>query len=268
MIYTNMHTHTDFSDGADTVEANVRRAIELGMPSLGISDHCYTYFDTSYCVQADRLPEYKAEVKRIKELYRGQIDVYLGIELDGFARLPDRADYDYIIGDAHYVETPDGYRAVDLDKNDFRDISRTYFGGDTVAMAVSYYRSYAETVCPMKPDILGHIDLITKYSLVDESDSRYVKAATEALEAALAVTPVIELNTGAISRGYRCDPYPAVFILDEIKRLGGRILLSSDSHAAKDLTCWFDRAEELLLSRGIKSAVIYKNGKFEEVGIV
>lgn len=268
MLYTNMHTHTVFSDGADTAEANVKRAIELGMPSLGISDHCYTYFDTSYCVQAEDLAAYKTEVKRLKEQYKDEISVYLGIELDGFARLPDRADYDYIIGDCHYVETPDGYRAVDLDKNDFIDISRTYFGGDTVAMAVSYYRSYAETVCPMKPEILGHIDLITKYSLVDESDSRYVRAALETLEAALAVTPVIELNTGAISRGYRCDPYPAPFILDAIKRLDGKILLSSDSHAAKDLVCWFDRAEELLLSRGIRSVVIYKNGQFEEVGIV
>lgn len=268
MLYTNMHTHTLFSDGADTAEANVKRAIELGMPSLGISDHCYTYFDTSYCVGADRLDEYKSEIKRMKELYKDEINVYLGIELDGFARLPDRADYDYIIGDCHYVETPDGYRAVDLDKNDFIDTSKKYFGGDTVAMAVSYYRSYAENVCPMRPEILGHIDLITKYGLVDESDPRYVRAAVETLEAALEATPVIELNTGAISRGYRCAPYPAVFILDEIKRLGGKILLSSDSHAAKDLTCWFDRAEELLLSRGIRSTVIYKDGRFEEVGIV
>lgn len=267
MLYTNMHTHTVFSDGADTVEANVKRAIELGMPTLGISDHCYTYFDTSYCVQADDLDRYKSEVKAIREKYRSDIDVLLGIELDGFAKLPDRADYDYIIGDCHYVETPDGYRAVDLDKNDFLDTAKRYFGGDIVAMAVSYYRSYAEAVCPMKPDILGHIDLITKYSLVDESDPRYKRAAIETLEAALAVTPVIELNTGAISRGYRCDPYPAIFILDEIKRLGGKILLSSDSHAAKDLTCWFDEAEELLLSRGIKSAVIYRNGSFEEIGI-
>lgn len=267
MLYTNMHTHTDFSDGADTVEANVKRAIELGMPTLGISDHCYTYFDTSYCVQADRLAEYKAEVRRAAEKYKGEIDVLLGIELDGFARLPDRADYDYIIGDCHYVETPDGYRAVDLDKNDFIETARRYFGGDTVAMAMSYYRSYAETVCPMKPEILGHIDLITKYSLVDINDPRYVRAATETLEAALAVTSVIELNTGAISRGYRCDPYPADFLLDEIKRLDGKILLSSDCHAAKDLTCWFENARELLLSRGIHSTVIYRNGHFEEIGI-
>ncbi len=267
MRYCNMHTHTDFSDGADTVEANVKSAIEKNMVSLGISDHCYTYFDTSYCIQADRLEEYKREVRRLQELYKDKIEVYLGIELDGFARLPDRGDYDYVIGDIHYVQTPDGYRAVDLDKNEFIEISKRYFGGDTVAMAESYYRSYAETVCPMRPDILGHIDLITKYSLVDESDPRYVRAAKEALAAALEVTSIIELNSGAISRGYRSDPYPSVFLLDEIKARGGRILLSADSHAARDITCWFENARELLKSRGICSTVVYKGGSFEEVGI-
>lgn len=267
MRYCNMHSHTDFSDGLDSVEANIKSAIEKNMVTLGISDHCYTYFDTSYCVQADRLAEYKSEVRRLKKLYEDKIEVYLGIELDGFARLPDRADYEYIIGDIHYVETPDGYRAVDLDKNEFIEISNKYFGGDTVAMAQSYYRSYAERVCPMRPEILGHIDLITKYSLVDQSDPRYIKAAKEALCAALEVTPIIEVNSGAISRGYRQDPYPAVFLLDEIKQRGGRILLSADSHAAKDVTCWFDNAKELLLSRGIKSTVIYTMGRFEEVAI-
>ena len=267
MRYCNMHTHTDFSDGRDTVEENIRSAIDKDMISLGISDHSYTYFDTGYCLGADRIEEYKSEVRRLGELYKDEVEVYLGIELDGFAPLPDRRDYDYVIGDIHYVETPEGYRAIDLSKDEFMAICGRFFGGDTVAMAESYYRSYAEKVCSVRPDILGHIDLIAKYSLVDESAPRYMRAAKETLAAALEVTPVIELNTGAISRGYRNAPYPAVFLLDEIKARGGKILLSSDSHAAKDVICWFDNARELLRSRGINSTVVYKGGRFEEVGI-
>ena len=73
MRYCNMHTHTDFSDGLDSVEANIRSAIDKNMITLGISDHCYTYFDTSYCVQADRLAEYKSEVTRLKEKYKNDL---------------------------------------------------------------------------------------------------------------------------------------------------------------------------------------------------
>lgn len=267
MRYSNMHTHTNYSDGAHSIEDNIKAAISSSMISLGISDHCYTYFDTSYCVQADKLEEYKREVRRLKELYKDKIEIYLGIELDGFARLPDRADYDYIIGDCHYVETPDGYRAIDLAKEDFISLVNDYFGGDAVAMAQSYYASYAKCIREMRPELLGHIDLCTKYSLVDESDPRYVKAATEALVSSLEVVPFIELNSGAISRGYRRDPYPAVFLLDEIKAHGGKIVLSSDSHDANNLTFWFDEAVELLKSRGIDSIAVYKGGSFEEMGI-
>lgn len=267
MRYSSLHTHTVFSDGVDTVEDNVRAAIERSMVSLGFSDHCYTYFDLSYCVQKDDVARYIDEVRRVKAKYAEQIEIYLGLELDGYALLDNREEYDYIIGDCHYIKTPDGYRAVDLSRDDLTKTVNEHFGGDFIKMSLSYYEGYAECIAKMKPDILGHIDLVTKYSLVDETDARYRAAANEALEASLAITPIIEMNTGAISRGYRNEPYPAVFLIDSIKQMGGRVLLSSDSHAAKDLTCRFDECVELLRSRGIKSIVQLKGGTFEEVGI-
>ena len=267
MRYSNLHTHTVFSDGADTVEANIKSAIEKNMLSLGISDHSYTPFDTSYCIQRERIDEYKAEVRRQRELYRDKIEVYLGLELDGFAQICDREDYDYVIGDCHYLPTADGYKPIDVSRSAFVDVAQKYFNNDTVEMAVSYYRSYAETVYPMRPDVLGHIDLINKYGLVDESDARYVAAAKEALSAVLEVSSVVELNTGAIARGYKAQPYPADFILEQIKKKGGKILLSSDSHSAKNLTFWFDEAKSLLLGKGIRSIVVYTDGGFKEVGI-
>ena len=62
--------------------------------------------------------------------------------------------------------------------------------------------------------------------------------------------PFAEINTGAIARGLRTVPYPAEFILDEIKRLGGRIIVTSDCHFRDKLTTWFDEAEAHLLSKG------------------
>lgn len=267
MRYSNLHTHTDFSDGVHSAEDNVRAAIDLSMISIGISDHCYTYFDTSYCIQADRLSEYKSEVNRLKVLYKDKIEVYLGIELDGFAILPDRADYDYIIGDCHYVQTSDGYIAIDHSRKGFEELAENYFSSDPVLLARSYYHTYAERVRAMRPDVLGHIDLCTKYGVIDESDPRYIKAATEALVASLEVTPFVELNTGAIARGYRDTPYPAIFLIDEIKAHGGRIVLSSDSHNAGDLICHFDSSVELLRSRGIDSIAVYRDGCFNEMEI-
>ena len=50
-----------------------------------------------------------------------------------------------------------------------------------------------------------------------------------------------ELNTGAISRGYRGVPYPAPKMLRWLAEKGARFLLSSDSHAPGTLCCGFEK---------------------------
>ena len=45
MRYSDLHTHTVFSDGANTMEEMVRAAVERNFVSIGISDHSYTAFD-------------------------------------------------------------------------------------------------------------------------------------------------------------------------------------------------------------------------------
>jgi histidinol-phosphatase (PHP family) len=63
---------------------------------------------------------------------------------------------------------------------------------------------------------------------------------------------VFELNTGAIARGLRTVPYPAGFLLDEIRAAGGWILVNSDCHYRARLTCWFDEAETFLAAHGFE----------------
>jgi putative hydrolase len=54
-----MHVHSTFSDGAATIEQNVRRAEELGLDRLTLVDHVRT--DTTW------VPEYVAEVNRLRQ---------------------------------------------------------------------------------------------------------------------------------------------------------------------------------------------------------
>ena len=267
MQYSNFHTHTTYSDGKNSVRENIEAAIASSMSALGFSDHSYTDFDSRYCIKKDDLPRYIEEIRRLGREYSDRIEIYLGYELDGFAKLENRELYDYIIGDVHYVRTHTGLRDVDMSRDEFIDVTNTCFGGDSIAFAKEYYSVYAECIPQMRPDILGHIDLVTKFGLVDEDDRRYRSYTIEALETALAVCPVIEMNTGAISRGYRKTPYPAPFLLKEIKERGGKIILSSDSHRATDLCCAFDDCLEILRANGIGSVVAFKGGKLEEFGI-
>ena len=84
-------------------------------------------------------------------------------------------------------------------------------------------------------DIIGHFDLLTKFAeqdpYFDLQHPRYVKAWQTAADQLLKTGKPFEINTGAISRGYRTEPYPAKDIRDYIRARGGKLILSSDSHA-------------------------------------
>ena len=248
MIDRDLHCHTCFCDGKNTAEEMVLAAIERGLTAIGISEHGYTAFDLSYCLSLDKTEEYKAEIRRLKEKYSGKIEILLGIELDALSDL-DTSDYDYVIGSAHYVKCGDEYLPIDLSSADFERICRDYFDGDYYAFAEEYYRT-AATLASRKIDVVGHVDLITKFNegncLFDAEDPRYLKAAKSAVDALLTLNIPFEINTGAISRGYRTEPYPSKILREYIKEKGGALILSSDAHAKENLCCKFEEFEMLI----------------------
>ena len=237
-----LHTHTSFSDGANTPEEMILAAIELGMSEIGISDHSYLSFDCDYTMQADSIDDYKAEILCLKEKYKDKIEVKLGIEQDYYSDFPAEG-YEYIIGSVHYVKADGVYYAVDNTPEIMEEAAKA-FGGDYYALAESYFKNVADVVNRTGCDIIGHFDLLSKfnehYHLFDEGNPRYVKAWQEAADRLLKTGKPFEINTGAISRGYRLDAYPSKTMRAYIKERGGRFILSSDSHKKETLMYAFD----------------------------
>ena len=267
MNYANLHTHSIYSDGKHTPRQIVEQAIAQGMSAIGISDHSYTFFDKAYCIANEKNGEYINELRTLKEEYKDRIDVLVGIELDGYSEGYERSDFDYIIGSCHYINFGGEYVSVDSSLQGVLAAISKYCGGDSLEFARRYFDIYSQRVSLMRPDILGHIDLVAKLGVINEESDEYRRMALQTLFDALSHTSIIEMNTGAISRGYRTIPYPAPFLLREICKRGGRIILSSDSHTKDTLTFYFDECVELLRQNGFKSIVTYRNGGFEEIGI-
>lgn len=267
MRYSDLHIHTVFSDGINTVEEMVRAAVEQGMPAIGISDHSHTPFDLRYCMKKEVTPAYHAEVERVRKQFAGQIQVYTGLEWDGYTRLEDRERYDYLIGGCHYVKTWDGYHSVDHTRENQKAVIDTYFCGDPNSYAKAYFETYAACTAINQPDILGHFDLLSKYGLMQEEDPAYRTMATEALLACLEITPILELNTGAIARGVRDVPYPADFLLRETLAHGGSVMLASDAHRAEQIGFWFKEGMQRLKEIGFHSIMVFEDGMFRNVEI-
>ena len=251
MILANYHTHTTFCDGKSTPQEIVEKAIENKMSVIGFSGHGYTGFDKTYCMTDT--DGYVKEVLRLKKLYSDRIDILLGVESDAHDPI-ERGIFDYVIGSSHYVEKDGSYYPVDSSPEHF-DRCMELFGGDAVLFAESYYSHFCEYVKKYNPDIVGHFDLVTKF---DEdgrygflNNPRYHSVSEYYFDKILDTGALIELNTGAISRGYRTTPYPYVNLLRLLKRRGGRLILNSDSHHKDTLIFGFDKAAELLREVGI-----------------
>ncbi len=261
MITSNFHTHTLFCDGKDAPEELVQKAIELGFTSLGFSGHSYFYPDREYSMSKEAETAYRKEIALLKEKYRNKIKLFCGIEQDYFSAAS--MGYDYIIGSVHNVLKNGEYLCVDASPDILKKNLAEHYNDDFDAFAEDYFATVADVVNRTNADIIGHIDLISKFSeqLKIPQTKRYLAAAESAVKALVKHNVPFEINTGAIARGYRTTPYPSPEILEIIKRYGGKIAFSSDCHDKNFLNCGFDLAEQLALSAGFtEHAIITEQG--------
>jgi putative hydrolase len=207
-----MHVHSTFSDGANSIEENVAEAESLGLLELGCVDH--VRLDT------DWVPSYAAAVAALRE--RTAVRLRCGIEaklLDtsGALDLPEPCPgVDAIYAADHQVPLADGphhpreVRAA----LDARDVSPEEIVSAVVASTAAALQSHDGVV-------IAHFFSILPKLRLDESD--------------VAETPLRELARAAaasggrieISERWRC---PSARTLRPFAEHGVPILLSTDSH--------------------------------------
>ncbi|MBR4702724.1 MAG: histidinol-phosphatase [Oscillospiraceae bacterium] len=247
------HVHTSFCDGSASPAEMAAAAFRQGLEILGFSGHSHTAFDESWCMSRAGTEAYRAEVSRLREEYAGRMEILCGVEQDYYSEAPT-GGYDYVIGSVHYLKADGEYLPVDESAGDQLVAAEKHFSGDLLSFAEAYF----ETVCRV-PEIsccrvIGHFDLIAKFNeggiLFDESNPRYTAAWKMAADRLLPSGLPFEVNTGAISRGYRSVPYPAPPILKYLAERGARFLLSSDSHRPETLCYGFDHWQRELLALG------------------
>ena len=256
MMLQNLHTHTTFCDGKNTPEEMVQAAISLGMNSLGFSGHSplSAPLPGDWCMQPEQVENYRREILRLREKYSKELDIFLGLEQDVLSPTP-KGDYDYIIGSVHGLLMPCGELApVDESEESFCRGVENHFGGDVLNFVEAYYQMVGQVAEKTGCQIVGHFDLICKFNeggkLFDTAHPRYQKAALEALERLAQRNVIFEINTGAMSRGYRSAPYPEMWILKEMKKRNLPICITSDTHSAQTLMHEFSLASQLAQSCG------------------
>ena len=250
------HTHSTYCDGKNSLSEMARAAYDQGLDSLGFSCHSYLFNDYG-CIQPQSIESYKSEAKVLQEQYGPLgLDIFLGIEQDACSERIEKSDYDYIIGSVHNIIV-NGDRIVIDGSKSFPTNLEKHFGGDAIALSIEYYKVVEKLYELTDCQIVGHIDLVTKfnegYRLFDERNPRYENAALSAIENLAKKDLIFEINTGSVARGYRSEPYPSKRLLSMIREAGGRITYSSDCHDAEFLKYGFDDIQRLALDCGFDS---------------
>ena len=244
----NLHTHTTWCDGKNTPEEMVLAAIERGFDEFGFSGHLSAPCDFEEVVQMADHQAYVDDVRRVAKKYADKIRVRCGGEADYIPGLttPEKSRYaalklDYLIGSVHYVVAPDGARVpVDHTPELLREGIRLHFGGDVRAYIERYFVQQTEMLA-FDFDIVGHPDLVRKFNVkapyFDEHADWYLAARHRFAEKLAESGKITEINTGAISRGWLTEPYPAADFRAELKALGVKMIYAADAHAAESVDC-------------------------------
>ncbi|MDO4805323.1 MAG: histidinol-phosphatase [Lachnospiraceae bacterium] len=125
-LEANYHTHTWRCHHASGTEREyVEAAIEGGMKVLGFSDHTPYPFPNGYCssfrMEVSQLEGYVATVEKLREEYRDDIDIRIGLEVeyypeffDDLTHLTDQYPIEYYILGQHFIgnEFGEAYSAV------------------------------------------------------------------------------------------------------------------------------------------------------------
>jgi len=116
----NYHTHTFRCGHAKGTEREyIENAIKRGLKVLGFADHAPQLFEGDFVskmrMRPGQLEDYVATLRALREEYRGQIDILIGLEMEYYPAIFERtlawlreSGVEYLIHGQHYLNTEKG----------------------------------------------------------------------------------------------------------------------------------------------------------------
>jgi len=142
MIRQNLHTHSTWDDGQDTLEQMALAAKAAGLTSLGFSAHSYLPFARDWTLAPERKAAYLEAVAALKRAFAGELAIYSGMEWDVLSEA-DFGGFDYIIGSVHQIVVGGEAYSVDCAPETTAEYLNGPFRGDANAAASAYFAQYA-----------------------------------------------------------------------------------------------------------------------------
>lgn len=281
MQLSNYHSHCTFCDGRSNPESFIKFAISQGFRAYGFSSHSPLPFETFWNMPKDDMPEYLMEIERLKEKYREEIEIYVGLEIDFlnetynasipfFSQLP----LDYRIGSIHFlpIALPLEERnmvCIDGSYRDFQKSVDTYYQGEIRLLVAHYFQSIQKMVEIGGFDIVGHMDKIYMNGhrcsdFVFEADW-YQKPFNDSLQLIAEKELMMEINTKNLLK--RKQTYPHTDYLHRLLELNIPVMVNSDCHYPDLVNDGRAEAFQILKEVGFKTTRELVGGEWQDVAL-
>ena len=241
----NYHTHTTRCYHAiDSEEEYIQKAMKAGFSELGFSDHTPWHYASPYHshmrMEEDKLEGYVNTLLLLKEKYKDQISIKIGLECEYFPQyIPwlketlEKYHIDYIILGNHFDDSDeDGiYFGYPLTKKQFTK----YVDNCIAAMETGLYSYIAH------PDIANY----------DTSDPFYKKEMKRLCLKAKECDMPVEFNLLGFQEKRQ---YPNEVFFSIAKEVGNKVILGVDAHESDALanTELFQTGLNWLKERGLE----------------
>ncbi len=245
------HSHSTFStDGRNTLEDMIKGARKAGMKEIAITDHYDPDYPSSGWGSGFNPDEYFDELIRLEKKYLKDRILIKGIEigiqhgetLEKCSNLVNSYDFDFVIGSFHCAE------GFDL-------AGSGYYRGRSVPESVKafYKYNYDNLKLYKDYDVLGHMNVIDRYSPYVPAYDDFWDIIEETLKMMIADGKGLEINTSSFRYGMGEHTTPSHEILVLYKNLGGEIItVGSDAHRVNDIGYGLDWAFEKMKSVGFR----------------
>lgn len=270
MIRADLHTHTAFAHGNNSVRDMFEAGQKRGLLVHGFSEHSPRPLGYDYPVEyRDRLnaafPDYLREVSELaaecaSSDAMGGVTVLLGLEQDWLEAEPDfmrqvagSHPFDYIIGGIHFLGTW-GF-----------DASAADWACLCPAQREQHYALYYQTMRRMAESglyrIVAHPDLIKIFSVEDFrlwlAKSGSIDLVRDALCAVRDAGMAMEISSAGLRKPCR-EIYPGPQILQLAADLGVPITFGSDGHCVNTIATGFDLLAPYAASVGYRESLVFQ----------
>lgn len=251
------HCHTSFSDDSNSsFESMLDSAVNKGLSEIAITDHYDPdYPDRAFPFDLD-FQEYYKKLNLYEIKYKDKIKlikgIEIGIQIDSIEKCKKAAldfNYDFIIGSFHCAEGKELYGGGYFSEKNYIEKYIDFY--TYVFDCLQNFNNFS---------VLGHINIIDRYSDVIPEYSYYSDIVDSILRRLIETGKGIEVNTSSFRYSMGDVRTPSNQILKRYKELGGEILtLGSDAHFPEHIAYMFNESLDYISNYNFKYLTTFSN---------